>query len=109
MYADGKIFNLDGPDDIHYYRHDLRKVPDTFSKPVQGNGSVMVWGATSFSGKLDLFGIERKKNSVHFNQILEHALLSISKRLIGEDWILQQDNANVHTSRHPNEFLDFLI
>ena len=37
-----KKFNLDGPDGLAYYWHDLRMEELTFSRRQQGGGSVMV-------------------------------------------------------------------
>lgn len=43
----------------------------------------------------------------YYSQILGAALVPIAKSVIGEDWILQQDNAAVRAMRHTNEFLEF--
>lgn len=106
VFTDEKKFNLDGPDGLQYYWHDLQKQPEIDSKRVQGGRSVMVWGAISFNGKLDLVGNEGKMNSEYYTQVLENVLLPIADTVVGEDWILQQDNAAVHTSRHTTDFLD---
>ena len=42
VWSDEKKFNLDGPDGIKYYWHDLRKEPKTFSKRQFGGGSLMI-------------------------------------------------------------------
>jgi hypothetical protein len=39
-----KKFNLDGPDGVACYWHDLRK-EQIFSKRQQGGGSLMVWAS----------------------------------------------------------------
>ena len=45
VWSDEKKFNLDGPDGIRYYWHDLRKEPKCFSKRAYGGCSLMIWGA----------------------------------------------------------------
>lgn len=44
IFTDEKKWNLDGPDGLRYYWHDLRKEPRYFSKRNFGGGSLMVWG-----------------------------------------------------------------
>jgi len=51
VFSDEKKFNLDGPDGLQYYWHDLRKEEQVYSKRQAGGGSVMVWGAFSAKGK----------------------------------------------------------
>ncbi|VDN33846.1 unnamed protein product [Cylicostephanus goldi] len=45
VWSDEKKFNLDGPDGLASYWHDLRKEPLHFSRRNFGGGNVMVWGA----------------------------------------------------------------
>jgi transposase len=40
VFSDEKKFNLDGPDGIHCYWHDIRMEPQYLSRRVQGGGSV---------------------------------------------------------------------
>uniref|UniRef100_A0A1I7XQM1 Transposable element Tc3 transposase n=1 Tax=Heterorhabditis bacteriophora TaxID=37862 RepID=A0A1I7XQM1_HETBA len=54
IFSDEKKFNLDGPDSCHSYWRDLRKEPLHFSTRTFGGGSVMVWGAFSDMGLVDL-------------------------------------------------------
>lgn len=44
IFTDEKKFNLDGPDGLACYWHDLRKEEQVFSTRQQGGGSVMIWG-----------------------------------------------------------------
>lgn len=60
----------------------------------------MVWGAKSFVGKTDLVVINDKLNLAYYTRILKAALLPIVDYIVEEDWILQQENAAVHTLRH---------
>ena len=75
IFSDEKKFNLDGPDGIHYYWHDLRHQSDYLSKRQQGGGSVMVWGEFSFNGTLDICFLEGKQNSLAYQTTLRNHLL----------------------------------
>lgn len=106
VFTDEKKFNLDGPDGLQFYWHDLRREPEIYSKRVQGGRSVMVWGSISYQGKVDLVGIDGKMDSEYYVNVLQTVLLPVCNKLLAEDWILQQDNAAVHTSQRTNDFLD---
>ncbi|KAG6962143.1 hypothetical protein JG688_00008758 [Phytophthora aleatoria] len=54
IFSDEKKFNLDGPDGLQYYWHDLRCEKETYFSRQNGRGSVMVWGGFSLKGKTDL-------------------------------------------------------
>ena len=49
-----------GPDSSQLYWLDLRKEKQLFSKGLFGGGSVMVWRASSASGKADLVVMRRE-------------------------------------------------
>jgi hypothetical protein len=42
VFSDEKKFNLDGPDGLQYYWHDLRKEEQTFLSRQNGGGGVMI-------------------------------------------------------------------
>ncbi|RAW29761.1 hypothetical protein PC110_g13877 [Phytophthora cactorum] len=69
-------FNLDGPDYMQYYWHDLRHEPEVYSTRQSGGGSVMVWGA-----------------------------FCANDTVYGREWIFQHDNASIHASSATKEFL----
>lgn len=71
VWSDEKKFNLDGPDGLAYYWHDLRADPRYFSKRNFGGGSVMIWGAFSAFGKSSLVFVDGRINSVGYQNILE--------------------------------------
>jgi hypothetical protein len=77
-----KKFNLDGPDGFHSYWRDLRKEPIFFSKRNFGGGSLMVWGAFSSNGVLQLAFPTTRMNSAEYIRILENNLLPFFTTII---------------------------
>ena len=74
VFSDEKKFNLDGADGSQFYWHDLRKEKQLFSKRLFGGGSDIVWGAFTAPGKVDLVGMEGKRNSTCYINVLEKYL-----------------------------------
>jgi transposase len=98
IFSDEKKFNLDGPDGIHCYWHDIRKEQTYLSKRVQGGGSVMVWAEFGWHGFTGIVFIDQRLNSSGYQTLLENHLLPVARRLGGENWVFQQDNASIHNS-----------
>ena len=65
----------------------------------------MVWGAFSESGKLVLVVMEGTQNSEHYVHALEQYLLPLGAQQPDSQWIFQQDNATIHTSRRTEAWL----
>jgi hypothetical protein len=104
IFSDEKKFNLDGPDGYQYYWHDIRKEEQWYSKRVCGGGSVMVWAGIGWNGKTNIAIIEGKNNSKSYIDILNTYLLPFAPRISCEDYIFQQDNSSVHTSKVVNNW-----
>ena len=102
VWSDEKKFNLDGPDGIRYYWHDLRKEPKTFSKRQFGGGSLMIWGAFVNGIIFDLHIMNGNYDSVKYTDMLGDCL----DPFMQPDWIFMQDNASIHRSKHTQKWLN---
>ncbi|GBM02684.1 Transposable element Tc3 transposase [Araneus ventricosus] len=63
LFSDEEKWNLDGPDGNIKYWHDLRKEPVSLFSRQSGGGSVMVWAAFGFNGKVGLAFLDGRQNS----------------------------------------------
>ncbi|KAG3176581.1 hypothetical protein PC128_g17225 [Phytophthora cactorum] len=61
VFSDEKKFNLDGPDDLQFYWHDLRFETQIYWRHQSGGGSVMVLGAFCAGGKSELVILEGRR------------------------------------------------
>lgn len=99
VWSDEKKFNLDGPDGVKYYWHDLRKEPLYFSRRGHGGGSVMVWASFTSTGRVKLAFVPKKMNSIQYQFVLRRSLLPFFRRNRNRGFIFMQDNAPIHVSR----------
>lgn len=107
LFSDEKKFNLDGPDGLAYYWHDLRKEEQYFSQRVHGGGSVMIWAAFGWNGTTPVAFILNRMNAAAYQDMLEQHILPFGRLLGGPNWIFQQDNAPIHNARTTRQwFLD---
>ena len=96
IFTDEKRFNLDGPDGLNYYYHDLRKEQQILSRQQIGDGSViknlvrywLLWenGINFISGKL---------NSTKYLEMIDKKINAYATRIAGDKFIFQHDNAAV--------------
>ncbi|RWR98786.1 Transposable element Tc3 transposase-like protein, partial [Dinothrombium tinctorium] len=99
IFSDEKKFNMDGPDGIHYYWHDLRSKPKTIMSRNFGGGSVMVWAGFSSSGKTSIAFLDGRQKASDYQRTLSDFILPVGSQLGGPQWIFQQDNAAIHTAK----------
>ena len=99
IFSDEKKFNLDGPDGLACYWHDIRREKKFFEKRQQGGESVMVWGAISYYGVGELAILDGKQDSAGYSKTLRDNLLPFAAETLGETWTFQQDNASIHRSK----------
>lgn len=99
VFTDEKKFNLDGPDGYQYYFHDLRKNEVILSRRPASVGTVMIWGAMTSKGVIDIVFLEGKLNAEKYINVLNKQITAIQQVMKGTNWIFQQDNSPVHTAR----------
>lgn len=108
LWTDESSFEYHGSKNKIYCRlpkNIRKKVRPAIQRIPHGGGSVMFWGCVCFNGIGDLVPINGTMNQGHYLRILnDHALLA-GDRLIGQDFILQQDNAPCHKAKMINKFL----
>ena len=106
VWSDEKKFNLDGPDGLAFYWHDLRKDKLYFKKRQSGGGSVMVWAGFCAHGKTMLIFCEGTVNAEFYTDILENALLPFFHLNQHLPLKFQQDNASIHSARHTQHWIN---
>lgn len=100
IFSDEKKFNLAGPDGC--YKTWMKKGTErTVDVPNRSNGSVMVWGAISRSGKSVLQPVTERLNADRYCQVLRDGLLP----MVTTGSIFQQDGASCHTAHYTRQFL----
>ena len=98
IWSDEKKFNLDGPDGLAYYWHDLRKDELVFSKRHTGGGSLMIWACFNFYGKSNIAFISGKQDQFIYQKHLENNLIPFLNEFGGDSPVFQQDNCSCHVA-----------
>lgn len=106
VFSDEKKFNLDGPDGFNYYFHDLRKEKLYLEQNHSCAGGVMVWGAISYYGTVELQFLSTKMNAVNYKGVLEKAFPLFNDIFGPISWTFQHDNAPIHTARLVKQWID---
>lgn len=109
IFSDEKKFNLDGPDGMSCYWHDIRLDKRIRMSRQMGGGSVMVWAAFSFYGRSTLVVLRGKQKAEDYCSVLDKYLHPLmGKHIKNERGVLfQQDNAPIHTAFLTRDWLRF--
>lgn len=99
VFSDEKKFNLDGPDGYNFYFHDMRKEEIVMDRRHSKGGGVMVWGAVSYYGTVELDFQSSRMTAETYKCILGRAFPKLNELFGGHRWVFQQDNAPIHTAR----------
>ena len=70
-----------------------------------GGGSVVVWGCFAGDRVDDLYQVHGKLNQHGYHSILQRHAIPSELRLVGQSFILQQDNDPKHTSKLCKNYL----
>ena len=103
-FSDEKRWCLDGPDNLAYYWHDLRKEPVWGMKRQGAGGSLMVWGAICNGRTTSLCFLDGNVDSIKYQHSLQDHFLSY----YGANQRFMQDNASVHKSASTTKWLALL-
>lgn len=98
VFSDEKKFNLDGPDGYNYYFHDLRKNEQHLMSRQHGGGSVMVWGAITSKGPIELVVLNGRQKAINYLELLKNQKIKMAEKMETNSFVFQQDNAAIHTA-----------
>ena len=70
-----------------------------------GGGNVIVWGCFGAGKVEDLYKVKGILNKEGYHSILQRHAIPCGQRLIGANFLLQQDNDPKHTSKLYNNYL----
>ena len=105
IYTDECRFSLDGPD--HFKSWQLHSRDNVWERPSRANngGSIMIYGAISYDGKLLIRKINEYLNGERYLNLLKEDIIPTLKQRYG-NICLQQDNARPHTCKLVMSYLN---
>ncbi|KAJ8540678.1 hypothetical protein ON010_g12548 [Phytophthora cinnamomi] len=104
IFSDEEKFNLDEPDGLQSYWHDVRRPPRTTMRRQYGGGSVMVWDGFSAKDKTEFTVLVGRQASAQYIYTVSEFLLPYAHLNYWVDFVYQQDNASIQTSQETKAF-----
>ena len=97
IFSDEKRFSRDGPDCwMSYIRPNSRNI--RVKRQMKG-GSLMYWGMVLSSGTVHITKMNGRQRSQDYIDLLKTFAVPIIKEAFGNNFVLQQDNCSIHTSK----------
>uniref|UniRef100_A0A3P8VSW3 Tc1-like transposase DDE domain-containing protein n=1 Tax=Cynoglossus semilaevis TaxID=244447 RepID=A0A3P8VSW3_CYNSE len=98
IFSEKKKCHLNGPDGAQHYWHDKEMPPEMFSTQHSGGGAIMIWGACSFNGTMELQVVQGCQTAAGYVDIKKSACFK-------KNMIFMQDNAPSHASKYSTAWL----
>lgn len=106
LWTDESAFSLDGTYGKKIYRSNSGKKKDQIVQNRHSDGGkLMIWGCISYNGIGPVMRLPEKVTSSVYLDVLNNCAFVAGDKLISPDFVLQQDNAPIHTSRLIKNFL----
>lgn len=96
IWTDEKRFKADGPDVWKSWMDPKNKI--VRNRRQQGGPSLQVWGMLIPGNLLVVMELPPRGDSASFMQFMEEQVLPNIRAIVGDDFVLQQDNAPTHSS-----------
>ena len=103
-------FNYLGQIDVSMRRRKREALmePCLTSTVKHGGGNIQVWGCISIKGVGDIVRKQKKLTGEKYKYILQNHAVSSGRQLIGDNFILQQENDPKHTCKLVKKYLSNL-
>ena len=108
LFTDESKVSIGNDGALYVWRREGEEfLPECCDRTVQHAASVMVWASMCWHGFTlgSLVKLEGRLDSTAYQQVLEEHMLTDAAALIGDDFVFQQDNAPIHTSRSTRQWL----
>lgn len=97
IWTDEKRFSLDGPDCHKSWSKKGKK--QRRNRRQQGGASLQFWGMILPNGELILSELHQRSKSSDYIELLSDFVKPILDSKCGENYLFQQDNCSIHTSK----------
>ena len=108
VWSDETKINQRGSDGIIWtWKEKNSRLKRNHVRPtVKHDRSIMVWGCFSYAGLGNVYHIQDTLNAAKYIRILSGHMLPSAHRLIGPNYIFQQDNDSKHTAKATKNYFE---